>query len=380
MRPRSVLRLALTGLLAVALQAVPDPAGAAGQRLFTLSDPRLTEASGLAFGHRSPSVLYLHNDSGDSARFFAVDAVTGRTRAVCDVPGARNVDWEDLGTAPDRRGVASVWLADIGDNDSQRPEIAIYRVDEPVIGAAPEIVTAAPDRWRLRYPDGPHDAESMIVDPVRHRLYLVTKSLFGHSEVFSVPPSPDPQRVQPMTKIASLSFGLTGTPGGPNIVGQLTATGASMSPDGAVLAIRTYTDAYLWPVTGGDLALALRQAPVRLPLPAQPQGEAVAVGNGFLLIGSEGAASAVYRLPVPPLTSAPTQSASEPAPLTSAPTQSASKPAPLTSAPTQSGLGRPARHDTNLGRRAGQLAIGGAAVVLGALAVLLVLRKRRPAG
>jgi hypothetical protein len=58
-----------------------------------LHDPRIDEASGIAQGIRSPGVYYLQNDSGDSARFFAVDARTGRTRAMFSVPGGVNHDW-----------------------------------------------------------------------------------------------------------------------------------------------------------------------------------------------------------------------------------------------------------------------------------------------
>jgi hypothetical protein len=50
--------------------------------------------------------------------------------------------------------------------------------------------------------------------------------------------------VQTLRKIGEIRFALTGTPGGPAIVGQLTATGAAFSWDGTLLAVRTYTDAY----------------------------------------------------------------------------------------------------------------------------------------
>jgi hypothetical protein len=286
-------------VLAAAAMVASSPASAAPKPLFQLSDPRLAEISGLAVGHRSPSVLYLQNDSGDSARFFALDARTGVVRAECRVPGASNVDWEDLATGPDSAGTPSVWLADVGDNDAVRDEVDIYRVDEPIIGAAMEFTTSAPQRWRLRYPDGPHDAESLVLDPVRHRLYVVTKALLGQSEVFAVPDAPDPARVQPMVQVASVRFGFTGTPGGPNAIGQLTATGASMSADGSVLAIRTYTDAYLWPVPRSGVAAALRSSPVRVALPAQPQGEGIAIDGHSLLIDSEQAGSAVYSVPIP---------------------------------------------------------------------------------
>lgn len=117
----------------------------------------------------------------------------------------------------------------------------------------------------------------------------MTKSLLGSSAVYAVPARPG--GVQTLRKIGEIRFALTGTPGGPAIVGQLTATGAAFSWDGTLLAVRTYTDAYLWRVTDGDVAAALR-APRsaasprrdpqdRDPLPIGIAAAAVAVA-GFL--------------------------------------------------------------------------------------------------
>ncbi len=260
--------------------------------LFLIADPRINEASGIAASIVDPRVVYVQNDSGDAPRFFALDARTGRTVAMHPVPGATNVDWEDLAVARDRRGVASVWLADIGDNDARRADVCIYRVDEPRPGTA----VGRPEVWRLRYPDGPHDAESLAVAP-GGAAFIVTKSLLGSSAVYTVPARPG--GVQTLRKIGEIRFALTGTPGGPNVVGELAATGAAFSRDGTVLAVRTYTDAYLWRVAHGDVAAALRAAPVRVPLPAQPQGEGIAVAGSRLLIDSEGRGSAVYAVPRP---------------------------------------------------------------------------------
>ncbi|MGX7680431.1 hypothetical protein ACSMXN_16195 [Jatrophihabitans sp. DSM 45814] len=280
----------------------PRPSKPAVTKLFDLADPRIDEASGLAVGIRSPEVLYLQNDSGDSARFFALDSKTGRTVAVCTVPDATNIDWEDLAVARDSAGTPSVWLADIGDNDENRADIAVYRVDEPALasdGPARDLVTARPEVWRLRYPDGPHNSEALVVDPNTHRLYIFTKSLFGQTVVYEAPPRADSVAVATLQRVGSIQFSLTGTPGGPNLVGELTATGASMSPDGSILVVRTYTDAYLWPVRGGNIGAALSRPPVRIALPAQPLGEGVAVQSGNLIIDSEQAGSAVYSIRIP---------------------------------------------------------------------------------
>jgi hypothetical protein len=62
-----------------------------------------------------------------------------------------------------------------------------------------------------------------------------------------------------------------------------------MTADGRVVALRTYTDAWLFAVPdGGTVADALRTAPVQVPLPDEPQGEALAfTADGTLLSGSE---------------------------------------------------------------------------------------------
>jgi hypothetical protein len=307
---------------ALALIAVVT-AAPAPQLLFHITDPRIDEASGIARGVASPGVVYVQNDSGDSARFFALDARTGETLATYTVPDATNVDWEDIAVARDRRGVPSVWLADIGDNDGRRPEIRVYRVDEPHVHAGGSAVTGAPEVWRLRYPSGPTDAESLAVAPGGAG-YIVTKALLGGSTVYALPARPS-TGVQTLREIGRVQFEPTGTPGGPNRIGQLTATSAAFSADGTVLAVRTYTDAYLWRVRDGDVVAALRGPPVRLALPAQPQGEGIAVDGQRLLIDSEGTNSAVYAVPLPALS--PAAPSTRPAP--------SAQPAPSAAAPAK---------------------------------------------
>ncbi len=300
---------ALTGIGTGTPAAVAAPAGRSSA-LFHLTDPRIDEASGIAAGIASPGVAYVQNDSGDTARFFALDLATGRTLATYTVPGATNVDWEDIAVARDAQGRPSVWLGDIGDNDAARSEVDIYRVDEPHVDRNRTDVaadTSAPQVWRLRYPGGPNDAESLAVAP-GGAAYVLTKSVTGISQLFAVPAQPDPSRVQALRPIGSVRFGFTGTPGGPNQFGQLTATAAALSRDGSLLAVRTYTDAYLWRVRAGAVGAALLAPPVRVALPAQPQGEGIAFDGARLLIDSEGVGSAVYAVPLPATITAPTRS------------------------------------------------------------------------
>jgi hypothetical protein len=303
----------------------------AATALFRLHDPRIDEASGIARGITSPGVFYVQNDSGDSARFFAIDAKSGRTRAEYTVPDATNVDWEDLAVAPDAAGTPSVWLADIGDNDAVRDEVQLYRVDEPRVDMTRTDVVAhtrSPDVWRLRYPSGPVNAESLAVAP-NGRAYIVTKASDGHSVVYAVPHRPDAQRIQQLRRIGSITFHSHGGLIPARL--QMLATGATLSPNGRLLVIRTYTDAYVWHVRRGDVAAAIKPRPERVAIPLQLQGEGVCFDGRSLVLDSEGKVTPVYQVPLPgasiPLPresqSVPTASTRPSAPSPSRPTPAA---------------------------------------------------------
>jgi hypothetical protein len=329
----------------VLLPAAPARA-ATSKALFRLADARITEASGIAIGRRSPGVVYVQNDSGDTNRFFALDARTGTTAATVSVAGAENVDWEDIAVAPSAAGTSSVWLGDIGDNDAQRAEVRIYRVPEPRIrpGERDAVVrTPRATVWRLRYPDGPANAEALAVTP-RGVAYVITKSTLGHSSVYRVPAKPDRQHVQTLLPVGAIQLVPHGTANPFGVAGELAVTGGAFSPDGRLFAVRTYAAAYVWSVHDGDLAAALRNAPRRITLPRQPQGEGIALtGRGSALVDSEGVGSAVYEVPVPrpaaSNSSTPSRSATSPTTASaSGPPSSTARSVPAT--PTAAAGGR----------------------------------------
>jgi hypothetical protein len=373
--------MVVVGVVFGALVAAPATAAGGSRLLFRLSDSRIDEASGVGVGIRSPGALYVQNDSGDSARFFALDAHSGRTLAVYHVPGATNVDWEDLAVAPDARGVPSVWLADIGDNDAVRRQIAIYRVDEPRVPGAPTgqtIATAAPQVWRLRYPSGPVNAESLAVSPTG-AAYIFTKSLSGSTRVYAVPTSSRGGRVQLLQAIGSITFSVTGTPNPFSIVGNLTATGAALSRSGRLLVVRTYSDAYFWPVLDGNVAAAIRTTPVRIALPEQPQGEGIAFDGSRVVLDSEHAGSAVYSVAVPAaLAGGGLGASSSSAPASSNPLDPSSDP---TSSPNPANSPSPHPSSSTAPSRTPTIesrSVEGLVLLLVAAGVWTLLRRRRP--
>ncbi|SCX59831.1 hypothetical protein SAMN03159343_4010 [Klenkia marina] len=245
-----------------------------------VTDPRLPEISGLAVDGATTLVM---NDGGDSVVVHELDgacAVVGERTAAVDP-----YDPEDLALGSD----GTVWLADTGDNRLSRATVALIALRPD--GTAPV--------YRLTYPDGPHDAEALLLAP-DGTPYLVTKEVLGTSAVYRPTAALDAGAPVPLEKVADLPLTLTGTPGGPvGRAGQLMVTGGAVSPDGAVLALRTYTDAYVWPLNGSDVAGALATAPVRVALPESPQGEAISfAGDGrSLLVTGEGLPARLAVLP-----------------------------------------------------------------------------------
>ena len=92
----------------------------------TLGDPELVELSGLAASRVHPGVLYAHNDSGDSARFFAM-TLTGAPLGRFSLAGAVAHDIEDIAVGPCPQG-SCVYLGDIGDNLTMRSDDTVYRI------------------------------------------------------------------------------------------------------------------------------------------------------------------------------------------------------------------------------------------------------------
>ncbi len=248
--------------------------------LCTVTDARLPEISGLAV---SGSTTLAMNDGGAAVTVYELDgscAVTGERTAAVDP-----YDPEDMALAAD----GTVWLADTGDNRLGRPTVAL-------ISVAPDGTAAV---HRMSYPDRPRDVEALLLAP-DGTPYLVTKEVLGTSEVYRPAQAMDAGAVVPLEKVADLPFSLTGTEGGPvGRAGQLMVTGGAVSPDGAVLALRTYTDAYVWALAGSDVPAALATAPVVVPLPAAPQGEAIAFAadGRSLVVTGEGLPAVVTALP-----------------------------------------------------------------------------------
>lgn len=247
--------------------------------LCNIADTRINEASGIVESRRNPGIFYVHNDSGDSARFFAIGR-DGSTRFVVTVNNATNTDWEDIAATRDSKGKPVVFLADIGDNEQTRDALTIYEVPDPPApkGKGGATVAVSARAIRFRYPDGHHDAETLLVEPGAKALYLVTKTRKKEaSEVFRL--DPKAPGVQTAVKIGELRFS------DPLPIYPDMATGGDISPDGSRLAVRTYQCAYEWRIARGEgVEHAIQKKPVVMVLALEKQGEAICYGlNGKAL-------------------------------------------------------------------------------------------------
>ncbi|MDZ4403157.1 hypothetical protein [Prosthecobacter sp.] len=254
------------------------PVPSTSERVAILEDKRIKESSGLIQGRRDPSIFWTVNDSGGEPCVFAIDH-SGKTRAKVRVREAANFDWEDLTLGKDDQGSPALFIGDIGDNFQMRPTIQVYQIPEPGIVATgkPVAETESPAShiWRANYPDGKHNAESLLIHPQTNRLYILTKSEDGKSALYAFPQPLQEKVSMPLEKIADLSFPTLIRPG-KRPHDNCMATAACFSPDGGRLVVATYSSLYEWKLAKDQpLTVALKQTPTRIEPQLVPQVEGV---------------------------------------------------------------------------------------------------------
>ena len=225
-----------------------------------VTDPTATELSGLVRSRAQRDLLWSHDDSGAGPELYGLRA-DGRVAAHPTVTGAQAVDWEDIAAGSARDGAPLLYVGDIGDNASARESIDVYRLPEPKVG---DSATALAARLTLRYPDRPHDAEALLVDPIRGDLIIVTKVL-GSARAYR-------------TKAREPAGAYTLT-AGPSVDMSLVTAG-DVSADGRTIVLRGYDRIAVWARRGRErLTTTLARAPCVSPtsLLGEGQGEAIAL-------------------------------------------------------------------------------------------------------
>jgi hypothetical protein len=267
-------------------------------RLATIKQPALSESSGLVASRTSPGTYWTHNDSGDGPFIYAFDN-RGETRGVFRVTGAKNADWEDIaaGPGPDRNR-SYLYIGDIGDNSEARSEITVYRVAEPSLSATDKTSTKKQPRTtetaeaiRLRYPDGKHDAETLLVHPTSGNIYVVTKVVLVNPVVYeATAPFSDGQLIT-MNRIGEIHV--------PSLFGGV-LTGGDVSPDGRRVALCDYFQGYemILPAASKNFDDIWKQRMTGFELGKRKQGESIAyrLDGKALLATSEGKQPALFQV------------------------------------------------------------------------------------
>jgi hypothetical protein len=245
-----------------------------------VTEPSATELSGLVRSRTQRDLLWSHNDSGAGPELYGL-RTDGRVAAHPQVVGAEAVDWEDIATGPAPGGGALLYIGDIGDNAAARPTIDVYRVAEPKVGDA---TTGPAARLSLRYPDRPHDAEALLVDPIRGDLVIVTKFIGG---------------ARAYRSSARARAGTYTLAAGPSVDLPFVTAG-DVSADGRIVVLRGYDRVGVWARRGRErLTTTLARAPCLSPtsLIGEGQGEAIALdrhGTSFITV-PEGSPATLRR-------------------------------------------------------------------------------------
>ncbi len=249
----------------------------------------IVECSGLVASRKNSGAFWIHNDSGDRPRLFAILS-DGTVTHELEVTGAEATDWEDIAIGPGPiEGEPYLYVTDTGNNNLERTRFTIYRVPEPRLEASrKKLHTKEAARIVFEYERGRHDCEALVVHPTSGDIYLITKfPILAHVFYIPRPKLRDGERTDLLT--AKLVDALNST----DLI-----TGADLSADGRRLAVRSYLAIVEYEVDpklpfGGDL----RPKELRVSPHRERQSEAICfTPDGHILTTSEGKKQPIFRL------------------------------------------------------------------------------------
>jgi len=307
------LTLAIGPLLAAPRQA-PAAAGSVATKAVTpaaqVTHEPIGEMSGIVQSRRYPGMFWVHNDSGDTARLFAIHAdgsvvmpdwLSGdfyvgekptdaeskdkKPYPGIEIPLAYNTDWEDITIDGD-----TLYVPDMGNNGNARRDLGVYVLPEPNPTAVASqralkwLPVAYPDQKAFPDPSNWHfDCEAVFM--YRGKFHCITKhrapGKIGTPETGANLYRLDTQytdRVNVLKKLDSAA----------DLGGWV--TGADVSPDGKTLAVlcqAPVASVWLFDISrGGDRLLS---GPARrLILTGARQCEAVCfTDDATLLVTNE---------------------------------------------------------------------------------------------
>jgi hypothetical protein len=290
-----LVRLLLLLVAAPVLHASTVSAAEAGHELGRIKAKPLQEVSGIAASRHYSQVLWMHND-GEARHIYAVKTSGKVASQVKITETVEDVEDVAIGPGPDK-DVDYLYLGDIGDNEGDRREVQVVRFPEPAVDEGrgqPKMVGAVV--IRLRYPDGPHDAEALMIDSGTGDLILATKE-------------------EEKTRIYAARGADLESAGGASLTLEQVAkvdigpvSGGDISRDGRRLVVRSEDRGWLWERQPEEsLRETLRRPPQEIPVRGRRQGqngEAIAfdpAGQSYWTV-SEGKDERIYSFDLPGMT------------------------------------------------------------------------------
>jgi hypothetical protein len=270
------MRLLTLYILSMLFTATSLAQTATPEVLGHLDTDKIREASGIASSVPLKGCYWTHNDSGNKPDVYLLNH-KGALISTIRLEDASNRDWEDIaeGIGP-VKGKHYVYVGDIGDNSAIRKHIRIYRFPEPDKTPA-EHVTLTPDVLTLQFPNGPRDAESLMIDPISKQIYILSKRekeihLYKTSQLFFK--NGDKATLE---KLIRLPYSWV--------------TSGDISKDGHHIVIKTLTTVYYWHRNGNEsVEQAMAKPAKELPYVVEKQGEGITItpdNDGYVTI-SEG--------------------------------------------------------------------------------------------
>lgn len=303
------------------------------QTVFDIGSEAITESSSLVVSTTHAGLVYTTNDSGDAATVYVLEDEQGRLVGRTTLAGVEPVDIEAMAAGSD----GSLIVGDIGDNESERSSVTVYRIEQPGRGTT----QATADQVELRFTGGPRDAEGLLYDAEAGRVLVISKELAG--SVYQTPRDVFDTRRARLRRVA-------GAPG--------LATDATFLPGGDLVVVRTYIDASIYRYPSWELVDTIG-------LPSQEQGETVAAppGGRSIWVGSEGEDSEVVAVRLPPIPAADGE-------------QGPGATAPTAPGPTTDGSRSDRAGDDGL-REVAEVALVGAGSALAVVVLIGIWRFRR---
>ncbi len=214
-----------------------------------------------------------HNDANNKPNLYELDAEGKLVEThTLKLP---NVDWEDL--ARDTEG--NLYIADIGNNDNDREELAIYKV------SMNDLQNPQPIRFKYEDNYGKKSGKSFDCEAIfwhDGNLYLITKERKSKTEATVYQLSDEPGN-QTAKIIGTLNV-------------KAPVTGASISPDGNMVALLSEGKVHMFKDIDSPEKF-FEQEHETIMLPGAGQTEAITFeDNNTLILTSEGSTLYKYKL------------------------------------------------------------------------------------